>query len=200
MPSALTVVPHLPGPTSALHLPWIAWVAAFAVSEVLVVHIQLQRDSHSFSLTDLVFVAGLYLLEPAALITAQVAGVGLVLVLHRRQFGMKLAFNVAAVRPRRLPGHDRLRHARPRHARWPAPGTGWPRWPPSRSSTMTACACIYAVMRVSGGLADPPRAAPHARALAALRARRRGRRPAGRADRRAEPRLARSCSRCRRAC
>ena len=26
----LTVVPHLPGPTSALQLPWIAWVAAFA--------------------------------------------------------------------------------------------------------------------------------------------------------------------------
>ena len=52
----LTVVPHLPGPASALHLPWIVWVAAFAVSEVLVVHIQLQRDSHSFSLTDLVLV------------------------------------------------------------------------------------------------------------------------------------------------
>ena len=91
----LTVVPHLPGSTSGPQLPWIAWVAAFAVSEVLVVHIQLHRDSHSFSMTDLVLVAGLYLLEPAALITAQVAGVGLVLVLHRRQFGMKLAFNVA---------------------------------------------------------------------------------------------------------
>jgi hypothetical protein len=91
----LTVVPHLPGATSGPHLPWIVWVAAFAVSEVLVVHIQLHRDSHSFSMTDLVLVAGLYLLEPAALITAQVAGVGLILVLHRRQFGMKLAFNVA---------------------------------------------------------------------------------------------------------
>ena len=103
------------------------------LSEVLVVHIQLQRDSHSFSLTDLVLVAGLYLLEPAALITAQVAGVGLVLVLHRRQFGMKLAFNLAAVRPRRLPGHHRLQHARPRHGAGRAPGTGWPRWPRSPS-------------------------------------------------------------------
>ena len=58
-------------------------------------HVQLQRDSHSFSLTDLVLVAGLYLIEPAALVTAQVAGAGLALVLHRRQFGLKLAFNLA---------------------------------------------------------------------------------------------------------
>ena len=71
------------------------WVAAFAVSEVLVVHIQLHRDSHSFSMTDLVLVAGLYLLEPAALITAQVAGVGLVLVLHRRQAPVKVGYNMA---------------------------------------------------------------------------------------------------------
>src|SRR6476620_1466382 len=89
----LTVVPHLPGSTAALDLPWIAWVAAFAVSEVLVVHVQLTRDSHSFSMTDLVFVAGLYLLGPGALIAALVTGVALVLVLRRRQLGLKLAFN-----------------------------------------------------------------------------------------------------------
>ena len=28
----LTVVPHLPGPESALDLPWIVWVAAFAAA------------------------------------------------------------------------------------------------------------------------------------------------------------------------
>src|SRR4051812_16620166 len=60
----LTVVPSLAGPDSALGLPWMAWVGAFALAEVLVVHVQLQKDSHSFSLTDLVLVAGLYLLEP----------------------------------------------------------------------------------------------------------------------------------------
>ena len=70
-------------------------MAAFAAGELLVVHIQLQRDSHSFSLTDLVLVAGLYLVAPAALITAQLAGAGLALVLHRRQSGLKLAFNLA---------------------------------------------------------------------------------------------------------
>ena len=144
----LTVVPHLPGPTSALHLPWIVWVAAFALSEVLVVHIQLQRDSHSFSMTDLVFVAGLYLLEPAALITAQVAGVALVLVVHRRQFGMKLAFNVAEYS---LQGclativFGTLGRATALAGAWD--------WVAALAavavSTFTACACIYAVMRVS---------------------------------------------------
>ena len=144
----LTVVPHLPGATSGPHLPWIAWVAAFAVSEVLVVHIQLHRDSHSFSMTDLVLVAGLYLPEPAALITAQVAGVGLVLVLHRRQFGMKLAFNVAQYS---LQGclativFGALGRGTVLAGAWD--------WLAALAavavSTATACACIYAVMRVS---------------------------------------------------
>jgi diguanylate cyclase (GGDEF)-like protein len=89
------VLPRLPGPAETLGLPWFAWVAAFFAGELLVVHIQLQRDSHSFSLTDLVLVAGLYLVGPVNLVTAQVVGLGLVLVLHRRQFGLKLAFNLA---------------------------------------------------------------------------------------------------------
>ncbi len=89
------VLPRLPGPAETLGLPWIAWVAAFFAGELLVVHIQLQRDSHSFSMTDLVLVAGLYLTAPVDLVTAQVVGLGLVLVLHRRQFGLKLAFNLA---------------------------------------------------------------------------------------------------------
>jgi diguanylate cyclase (GGDEF)-like protein len=91
----LLVVVDLPRFEGPLTLPWPVWVAAFAAGELLVVHIQLQRDSHSFSLTDLVLVAGLYLVEPAALITAQLAGAALALVLHRRQSGLKLAFNLS---------------------------------------------------------------------------------------------------------
>jgi diguanylate cyclase (GGDEF)-like protein len=91
----LAVLPHLPGPAEPLGLPWPVWAAAFFAGELLVVHIQLQRDSHSFSLTDLVLVAGLYLLEPAELVPALVVGVGAALVLHRRQFGLKLLFNLA---------------------------------------------------------------------------------------------------------
>jgi len=89
------VVRDLPRLEGAVTLPWLVWVAAFAAGELLVVHIQLQKDSHSFSLTDLVLVAGLYLAAPAELITAQLVGAALALVLHRRQSGLKLAFNLA---------------------------------------------------------------------------------------------------------
>jgi diguanylate cyclase (GGDEF)-like protein len=89
------VVRDLPRLDASLTVPWPVWVVAFATGEILVVHVHLRRDSHSFSLTDLVLVAGLYLAEPAALVTAQVVGAGLALALHRRQFGLKLAFNLA---------------------------------------------------------------------------------------------------------
>jgi diguanylate cyclase (GGDEF)-like protein len=144
----LTVVPDLSGPAEPLGVPWIAWVAAFTASEFLVVHVQLQRDSHSFSMTDLVLVAGLYLMEPAALVTAQVVGVGLALVVHRRQFGLKLAFNLAQyalagclativfaalARDTALPGAWD----------WVAALTA------VAVSTLTACLCIWAAMAIS---------------------------------------------------
>ncbi|MCW2676179.1 MAG: Diguanylate cyclase protein [Modestobacter sp.] len=89
------VVRDVPGLDAPIGLPWWVWVAAFAVGEVLVVHVQLKRDSHGFSLTDLVLVAGLYLAQPAAVVLTQLVGAGLVLVLHQRQTGLKLAFNLA---------------------------------------------------------------------------------------------------------
>jgi diguanylate cyclase (GGDEF)-like protein len=144
----LTVVPHLPGPTAALDLPGIAWVAAFAVSEVLVVHVQLTRDSHSFSMTDLVFVAGLYLLGPGALVAALVTGVALVLVLRRRQFGLKLAFNAVQFALAACVGTIVFGML----ARATALAGAW-NWIAALAavavSTMTASACVYAVMRVS---------------------------------------------------
>ena len=112
-------------------------------------HIQLQRDSHSFSMTDLVFVAGLYLLEPAALITAQVAGVG--------------PGPGAAPPPVRHEAGVQPRRSTPSRAAWPRSSSAPSAAPRSLAgawdwvaalaavavSTFTACACIYAVMRVS---------------------------------------------------
>ena len=88
------VVRDLPGVDAPFTLPWPVWVLAFAASELVVVHVQVQRDSHSFSLTYLVLTAGLYLMEPADVVTSLLAGAGLALTLHRRQFGIKLAFNL----------------------------------------------------------------------------------------------------------
>jgi diguanylate cyclase (GGDEF)-like protein len=87
-------VQRLPVPSSHVVVPWLVWVVAFAAAEVFVVHVQVKRDSHSFSLSDLVLAAGLYLVAPGSLVTAHLIGFGLVLVLHRRQTGVKLAFNL----------------------------------------------------------------------------------------------------------
>jgi diguanylate cyclase (GGDEF)-like protein len=89
------VVAPLPTAPTALNLPWVLWAAAFAISEVLIVHVQWKRESHTFSLSDLVLAAGLVLAAPEKVVLAQVAGTVVVLVLYRRQRGLKLAFNTA---------------------------------------------------------------------------------------------------------
>src|SRR5215213_6818275 len=89
------VVRTLPGAPTALNLPWVLWAAAFAAGEVLVVHWQWKRDAHSFSMGDLVLAVALFLATPVQLVTAMAVGAGVALLLHRRQAGVKLVFNVA---------------------------------------------------------------------------------------------------------
>jgi diguanylate cyclase (GGDEF)-like protein len=89
------VVQPLSAAPTALSLPWVLWAGVFAASEVLVVHVQWKREAHTFSISDLVLAAGLVLAAPSELILAQVAGTATALVLHRRQRGLKLAFNAA---------------------------------------------------------------------------------------------------------
>jgi diguanylate cyclase (GGDEF)-like protein len=89
------VVVRLPAPDAHLGLPWFAWVVAFALGESLVVHVQVKRGSHTFSMTDVVVVAALCLAQPSSFVTAQLTGTGLVLLLDRRQSALKVAFNLA---------------------------------------------------------------------------------------------------------
>ena len=91
----VVVVEPLSAAPTALNLPWVLWAAAFAVSEVLIVHVQWKRESHTFSLSDLVLAAGLALAVPVQLVLAQVVGTAVVLIVYRRQRGLKLAFNTA---------------------------------------------------------------------------------------------------------
>src|SRR5687767_7140730 len=89
------VVRSLPDAPTAVALPWVLWAAAFTLSEALVVHVQWQREAHTFSMGDLVLGAGLLLATPHELVMAQVLGFAITLVVQRRQRGIKLAFNVA---------------------------------------------------------------------------------------------------------
>src|SRR3954451_8952215 len=69
------VVRPLPGAPTALTLPWGFCAVAFAISEALPVHVQIKRDAHTFSVSDLVMAAGLVLATPGDLVIAQVVGV-----------------------------------------------------------------------------------------------------------------------------
>ncbi|TFV63011.1 EAL domain-containing protein [Geodermatophilus sp. DF01-2] len=93
----VVVVQALPAPATTVALPWLVWVVAFALSEVVVVHVPFQREAHTFSLGDVLLAAGLLLLAPADLVLAQVVGAGVALLLYRRQRGVKLAFNAAVL-------------------------------------------------------------------------------------------------------
>src|SRR3954453_96460 len=89
------VVRSLPTTPTAVALPWGPWAAAFALTEALVVHVQWQREAHTFSVGDLVLGAGLILAPPQGPGRAQVVGAGLTLLFYRKQRDRRLAFNVA---------------------------------------------------------------------------------------------------------
>jgi diguanylate cyclase (GGDEF)-like protein len=91
----LVVVRTLPSAPTAVALPWLLWAAAFALTEALVVHVQWQREAHTFSVGDLVLAAGLILAPPLDIVLAQVVGAGLTLLFYRKQRDRRLAFNVA---------------------------------------------------------------------------------------------------------
>ncbi len=147
----VTVVEPLPTAPTALSLPWVLWAAIFAASEVLVVHVQWKRESHTFSLSDLVLAAGLVLAAPGDLVLAQVAGTATALVLHRRQRGLKLAFNAAQF------GLAGCMATIVFHGLAAPLGDAWS-WAAQllavAVSTLTASVTIFAVMTISEGRAD----------------------------------------------
>src|SRR2546423_2212436 len=80
-------------PKTPVHIPWIGIATLFFLSEAYVVHFQLRRDAHSFSLNEIPLVIGLFFLSPGQLVLAQVTGAALAL-LKRGQSPLKLMFNL----------------------------------------------------------------------------------------------------------
>jgi diguanylate cyclase (GGDEF)-like protein len=98
LPSILllvVVVAPLRGLDTPRPIPW--WVLAplFCVAEISVVHIQFRRDAHSFSLSELPLVTGLFFASPLIVVLSTLGGTAAALVFHRRQSPLKLAFNLA---------------------------------------------------------------------------------------------------------
>ncbi len=90
-----TELRHVQTPTGHTHVPWLFVAAAFYLAESNVVHVYRKGDAHTFSLSEVPLVVGLFFLTPTALVAAYLAGAGTALVVHRRQRPTKLCFNLA---------------------------------------------------------------------------------------------------------
>jgi len=94
----LTRTPALQTPTSGpVHLPWWTMMIMFAAAEMVVLHIQVQREAQTVSLSEIPLVIGLFMAGPVALLVGRTLGSFAVFTLHRRQAAIKVAFNTALV-------------------------------------------------------------------------------------------------------
>ncbi len=93
--AALVLVPPAAPADLPFTMPWWLLLGAFYLAEAKVIHLHIGRSAHSFSMSELPLVAGLFLMAPAEFIVARVIGSGLALVFSRRQRSVKLAFNLA---------------------------------------------------------------------------------------------------------
>jgi diguanylate cyclase (GGDEF)-like protein len=87
-------MPPLPG---YILIPWPLAAVGFYLGETNVVVVHFLRERHSFSLSELPGVLGLFLLTPSEYVLAYVVGAGAALLLDRNQSGVKRAYNIAQV-------------------------------------------------------------------------------------------------------
>ncbi len=79
--------------------PW--WFAVptmvilFGLAEVLVVHLHIRGDAHTFSMVEVPLALGLFFVQPITVIAAHAFAGAAALYIHRRQPALKLAFNAA---------------------------------------------------------------------------------------------------------
>ncbi len=85
---------QIPAPDPAFDIPWPAMAVMFLAAEAAVVHYQFRQDAHSFSMSEVPLIIGLYFMEPVPLILAQLLGTFVVLAVHRRLPAVKVAFNL----------------------------------------------------------------------------------------------------------
>src|SRR5215813_10135025 len=62
-------------------ISWIALAAGFAVADLLAIHIEIGDDAHSFTLSEVPLVIGMFLCTPGGVVAARVVGALIVLAL-----------------------------------------------------------------------------------------------------------------------
>lgn len=92
----LRFVADLPELDAPFRLPWYALAGLFFLSEVAIVHLQVERNAQHFTLAEVPLVLGLYFATPQDLVAAQLLGAALALHFYRRQPLLKLSFNLVS--------------------------------------------------------------------------------------------------------
>jgi signal transduction histidine kinase len=75
-------------------LPWWGLAIGFYVAELAVVHLRFRKDAHSFSMSEIPLIMGLFLATPIDLALGQILGVAAVYAFHRKLPPIKFAFNM----------------------------------------------------------------------------------------------------------
>src|SRR6186997_3943 len=81
--------------SSAPHLPLILLAGMFAIGGLLVFHLEFRDEAHSFLLSEVPLVLGLFLVDPWVLILARLLGEVAALLVHPRQPWVKLIVNLS---------------------------------------------------------------------------------------------------------
>jgi len=76
-------------------IPWPVFALGFFLVEVKVVEVHFRRERHSFTLSEVPAVLGLFYLAPSEYLLALAVGSGLALVVATEQSRLKIAFNLA---------------------------------------------------------------------------------------------------------
>lgn len=87
-------LPHVSQHRGGLSTAWWLMVPAFAVSELFVANLRLGRSASAVSFGHVPLVVGLCLFDPTGLVAASLLGSAFTLLVHGRQRGLKLLFNV----------------------------------------------------------------------------------------------------------
>jgi hypothetical protein len=91
----LGFVRDLQPPPTPFAIPWPLAAFAFYLGETKVVEVHFLRERHSFSLSELPGIFGLFFLAPNDYLLALMVGTGVGLLAHSRRSAMKGAFNLA---------------------------------------------------------------------------------------------------------
>ena len=88
-------VRHLEPFESPVHVPWPILAIAYLAAETKVILVHFRRETHSFSLSEVPAVIGLFFVTPNEYLLAVLVGSGVALLVTARQSLVKVAFNLA---------------------------------------------------------------------------------------------------------